>query len=106
METIQEYMAKSEEGWKLLGPCSEFAQSAWDVATQEYLNANTLIIINNPATLKKSIIDANGGNANGTLEVSDSSIDGSSIALNSLFRSYGSVSASSGLTSNSSIQLS
>ena len=64
--TIQDYKDKGASGWMLMAPCSAFAQDAWNDATGEYLNANTSIV-NNPQTLKNSIINANGGNGYGTL---------------------------------------
>jgi hypothetical protein len=103
MKTIGEYKAKGEKGWTLLGPCSEFAKDAWNSATGEYLNANTAIIVNNPETLKKSIIKANGGEANGTLVIPDGS-SASSANSNSSARSSGSTSAGSGSVMNSSLQ--
>jgi hypothetical protein len=103
MKTIGEYKAKGAKGWGLLSPCSEFAKDAWDSATGEYLNANTAIIVNNPETLKSSIIKQNGGEANGTLVIPDGS-SASRANSNSSARSSGSVSAGSGGVINSSLQ--
>lgn len=64
--TIQDYKDRGSSGWMLMAPCSAFAQDAWDSATGEYLNANTSIV-NNPQTLKNSIVNANGGKSHGTL---------------------------------------
>ena len=99
MKTISNYKEKGEKGWTLLGPCSKFAQDAWDSATGEYLNANTYVIVNNPETLKESIIKANGGEAHGTLTTT-----GSSSSNNSSARISGSYSVGVGSVSNSSIQ--
>ncbi|WP_305880044.1 RHS repeat domain-containing protein [Treponema sp. OMZ 787] len=103
LKTINDYKEKGKGAWKLFGPCSKFAQDAWDSATGEYLNANTLIIINNPETLKKSIIKANGNVANGTLEMPNSSSGASSTGSNSVDRSSGSSSYGVGSTSNVSL---
>ena len=100
METISQYKEKGENAWNLLGPCSKFAQDAWESATGEYLNANTLIIVNNPETLKKSIIKANGNVSNGTLDIPNSSSGASSVDSNSVDRSSGSSSYGVGSTSN------
>lgn len=103
MKTINQYREKGENAWNLLGPCSKFAQDAWESATGEYLNANTFIIINNPSTLKKSIIEANGNASNGTLIIPDSSSGASSNGSNSVDRSSGSSSYTVGSTSNISL---
>jgi hypothetical protein len=78
-------------------------KDAWDSATGEYLNANTAIIVNNPETLKKSIIKETGGEANGTLVVPDGNSI-SSASANSFLKSSGSVSTGSGSAINSSLQ--
>lgn len=100
MKTINQYKERGENAWNLLGPCSKFAQDAWESATGEYLNANTLIIVSNPETLKKSIIKANGNVSNGTLDIPNSSSGASSVGSNSVDRSSGSSSYSVGSTSN------
>jgi hypothetical protein len=51
---------KQKEPWQPGTPCSGFARNAWRVATGEDLNSN-LGILNNPTTLKESIVNANGG---------------------------------------------
>jgi len=96
-KTIDSYEKKGSDAWKLLGPCSKFAQDAWQSGTSEYLNANTWVIINNPETLKQSIIEANGGvphNTDANNNINNESSD----------KSSGSTSASSGNSSNSSVQ--
>lgn len=102
MDVIQEYKDKGNDAWKLLAPCSAFAQDAWDEGTGEYLNGNTWIIINNPATLKEAIIKENGG-LNHNVPTTRPTTNNSS-SSNSSNQSSGSTSRGSGESSNSSVQ--
>jgi len=68
MALIQQYKSQGANGWQYGSNCSTFAANAWDSATGEALN--TLWGgISNPATLTSSIISANGGQANLTLQI-------------------------------------
>jgi RHS repeat-associated protein len=60
LDKIQLYRNMGQNAWKYGSPCSEFARDAWKTATSESLNSNWGPL-NNPTTLKYSIISANGG---------------------------------------------
>lgn len=60
MGVISKYKGEGQEGWQLGNPCSGFAREGWQAGTGENLNSN-LGPINNPTTLKESVIKANGG---------------------------------------------
>lgn len=70
--TIEEYGNRGETAWKIMAPCSAFAQDAWSAGTGEYLNANTSVV-NRPGTLSESIFKANGNNRHGVLQVEQES---------------------------------
>ena len=76
-------------------PCSTFAADAWHAGTGETLNTQWGPI-SNPSTLTNSIISANGGQANLTVQQQP---NGSS----SWSRTYGSNSSSSSSSSGSSL---
>lgn len=59
MDRIQDYRDIGKDAWKYGSPCSGFARDAWKTATGENLNSNWGPI-NNPMTLKESIINSNG----------------------------------------------
>jgi hypothetical protein len=88
LQTVADYQAMGADAWKLGAPCSSFARAAWHSGTGENLNSN-IGPISNPATLKASIINANGGvnHAYGT-----GPNGGSSASFGSFGRSSGSVS--------------
>jgi hypothetical protein len=109
LNTVQQYKEKGKDGWTPAAPCSAFAQDAWFGATGEYLKANAFVFINNPSTLKKSIIKVNGGESHNTPQVqedkkSSSSSNSSnkffSSSINSSFYSGGRSSRDSGSSLN------
>ncbi|MBU1168119.1 MAG: hypothetical protein KKD44_01005 [Proteobacteria bacterium] len=57
---INQTKTLGQKGWTPNNPCSGFARNSWQIATGENLNSNWGPI-NNPTTLKKSIIDINKG---------------------------------------------
>ncbi|WP_303909487.1 RHS repeat domain-containing protein, partial [Thiohalomonas denitrificans] len=86
MNVISEYQNQGEDAWSLGSPCSGFSRDAWETGTGEDLNANWGPI-NNPTTLKESIIEANGG-ANHSTATSPNTA--SSASSGSIGRSSGS----------------
>ena len=96
---ISEYKKMGATGWKLMAPCSAFAQDAWEAGTGERLNANSFLV-NNPSTLKESIIEANGEQANGILQDNPTS---SSVSSNSISSSVSSNADSSSNGSSGSL---
>lgn len=91
MKRIQEYRKMGENAWELGSPCSAFARDAWMTATGENLNSNWGPI-NNPTTLKESIIAANGGIRNHNVATTTNTA--SSASSGSFGRSSGSSSIS------------
>ena len=62
---IKDYKNAGDRGWAYGSPCSSFAAKAWNKATGENLSP-FWGPISNPTSLTHSIINANGGNPNGT----------------------------------------
>jgi hypothetical protein len=91
INVISDYKNKGSAAWKLGHPCSGFARAAWQAGTGENLNSN-FGPINNPTTLKNSIIKANGGVNNNTAITPNET---SSASSGSFGRSSGSVSINS-----------
>lgn len=90
MSKIDEYRKKGADAWQYGAPCSKFSSDTWNTVTGEKLDANWGII-NNPTTLKESIIKANGGvaHANGITPQGKKS-SGSSTGISSSSASSGS----------------
>ena len=99
MNEISRYQKKGADAWQFGNPCSGFARDAWKAGTGEGLNAN-YGPINNPTTLKESIISANGGATNGILSKSPGSFQSYSSSIGrsagSSLNSLGSFLSSSG----------
>ena len=94
---ISEYEEMGAQGWRLMAPCSAFAQDAWEAGTGEQLNANSFLV-NNPSTLEKSIIKANGGLTYGTFQDNPTSSSMSSNSISSSASSNGSNSSNGSLS--------